>query len=73
MQLCSSLKIFGIAFLWDWNENWHFPVSNKTELYEANLGLSVRGGRKEVEYPYCYKPKEEVLTGKNNIKILLLL
>ena len=18
--------IFGIAFLWDWNENWHFPV-----------------------------------------------
>ena len=25
-QLCSSLKIFGIAFLWDWNENWPFPV-----------------------------------------------
>ena len=19
-------KLFGIAFLWDWNENWHFPV-----------------------------------------------
>jgi len=19
-------KFFGIAFLWDWNENWHFPV-----------------------------------------------
>ena len=20
------LTFFGIAFLWDWNENWHFPV-----------------------------------------------
>ena len=19
-------RFFGIAFLWDWNENWHFPV-----------------------------------------------
>ena len=24
--LCSSLNILGIAFLWDWNENWPFPV-----------------------------------------------
>ena len=26
MQLCGSLIFFGIAFLWDWNENWPFPV-----------------------------------------------
>ena len=26
MQLCGSLPFFGIAFLWDWNENWLFPV-----------------------------------------------
>ena len=26
MQLCGSLSILGIAFLWDWNENWPFPV-----------------------------------------------
>ena len=25
VQLCSSLSIFGITFLWDWNENWLFP------------------------------------------------
>ena len=25
-QLCSSLSILQIAFLWAWNENWHFPV-----------------------------------------------
>ena len=26
MQLCISLNIFGIVLLWDWNENWPFPV-----------------------------------------------
>ena len=29
MQLCHSLNIgisFDIAFIWDWNENWPFPV-----------------------------------------------
>jgi len=26
MQLCGSWAFFGIAFLWDWNENWLFPV-----------------------------------------------
>ena len=26
MQLCSSLSILCITFLWDWNENWPFPV-----------------------------------------------
>ena len=26
VQLCSILTFFGIAFLWDWNENWPFPV-----------------------------------------------
>ena len=26
VQLCGSLSIFGIAFVWDWNENWPFPV-----------------------------------------------
>ena len=26
VQFCSSLNILGIAFLWDWNENWLFPV-----------------------------------------------
>ena len=26
VQLCNSLSIFGIAFLWDWNENWPFSV-----------------------------------------------
>ena len=26
MQLCNSLSIFVIPFLWDWNENWPFPV-----------------------------------------------
>ena len=26
MQLCGSLRFFGIAFLRDWNENWPFPV-----------------------------------------------
>ena len=26
MQLGSSLSIFGISCLWDWNENWPFPV-----------------------------------------------
>ena len=25
MQLCGSLNILCIAFLWDWNENWPFP------------------------------------------------
>ena len=25
-QLCSSLKMFGTAFLWDWHWNWPFPV-----------------------------------------------
>ena len=23
-------KFFGTAFLWDWNENWHFPVLGKS-------------------------------------------
>ena len=23
---CTVIWTFGIAFLWDWNENWHFPV-----------------------------------------------
>ena len=26
VQLCGSLNIFGIAFLWDWDENWPFLV-----------------------------------------------
>ena len=26
MQLCIVWAFFGIAFLWDWNENWPFPV-----------------------------------------------
>ena len=27
VQLCSNLNIlFGVALLWDWNENWPFPV-----------------------------------------------
>ena len=26
VQLCSSLNIFDIALLWDWNENWPLPV-----------------------------------------------
>ena len=25
MQWCSNLTLFGITFLWDWNENWPFP------------------------------------------------
>ena len=27
MQLYNSWTFFGIVLLWDWNENWHFPVS----------------------------------------------
>ena len=26
VQLCSSLSILWLAFLWDWDENWLFPV-----------------------------------------------
>ena len=26
MQLCGSLNILCIVFLWDWDENWPFPV-----------------------------------------------
>ena len=26
MQLCGGLSILGTASLWDWNENWPFPV-----------------------------------------------
>jgi len=26
MQLCGIWTFFGIAFLWNWNENWPFPV-----------------------------------------------
>ena len=26
MQLCGTWTFFGIAFLWDWSENWPFPV-----------------------------------------------
>ena len=25
---CSCAAVFGIALLWDWNENWPFPVCN---------------------------------------------
>ena len=26
VQLCSSLSILWLAYLWGWNENWRFPV-----------------------------------------------
>ena len=29
VQLCGSLNIFDIAFLWDWNENWPFKLTLK--------------------------------------------
>ena len=34
MKLCGSLKIFGIAFLWDWNENWLFESCGSCWVFQ---------------------------------------
>ena len=32
VQLCSSLMFFRIDLLWEWNENWPFPVATTAEF-----------------------------------------
>ena len=40
VQLCGSLIIFGIAFLWDWKENWPFPA-HTVEVINRFKGLDL--------------------------------
>ena len=35
MQLCSSLSILCIAFLWDWFENWPFPTMTAAKSLQS--------------------------------------
>ena len=39
VQLCSTLNIFGVAFLWDWNEKWPFPVLVATVEFSKFAGI----------------------------------
>jgi len=36
VQLCGSLSLFVIAFLWDWNENWK-PFSSPMATAEFSI------------------------------------
>ena len=47
-----ALPFFGTAFLWDWNENWPFPVlwpllSEKAEEPETKLPTSIGSSKKQ--------------------------
>ena len=37
--MCDSLDIFGIAFLWNWNENLSFPVLWPTAEFSKFAGI----------------------------------
>ena len=51
VQLCGSFNIFGIAFLWDWNENWLF----KFRLKLKKIGKATRLFRYDInQIPYNY-------------------
>ena len=72
---CNCMVIwtfFGIAFLWDWNENWPFPVLWSLLSFPNLLAYQVQHfnsiiGRTDAEAPILWPPDvKSQLTGKDS-------
>ena len=55
---------FGIAFLWDWNENWHFPVLWPLLSFPNLLAYWVQHFHSTIFISSCYSLELCIQTGK---------
>ena len=68
MQLCDNLNILWHAFVWDWNENWPFPVqiywhiecSNMVVWITANCGTFFKRLEYQTTLPVSWETSMQV-------------